>query len=109
MAEFLLSADVIGPAVAGVIATMLTYKYKNWDRSSDEESRSIAKLETIIFGVKEMDAMEGMIEIIETHDGMIAENEEEIRQLEEELQTLNGRVDDVSERLESLVQRNLGR
>lgn len=97
-------AELVGGIVA-LAASLITWyvrkMYKDWSDRGDK----LDELYRAIFGMEEVSTMEGVVEIVDTHDNEIVENKEMIKELEDKFEDGKEKRKELEQRVEGIKQR----
>jgi len=92
--------------VVGIVVTAVggiyVYKYRVGRKREKEETNRIDKLETAVFGVDDVETMEGVVEVMDSNYKQTEENAQRIDEVERKVEELEEKQERMATRVELL-------
>ena len=97
--------QIIVGIVVAVVGGIYVWKYKEARNREKEKADRLKKIENTIFGIDDVETMEGIVEVMGSNYKQTEENERRIDDLDKELEELKERQERISRRVENLRRR----
>ena len=87
---------------SGLVAYYARQLHKDWDKRADK----VDKLYQAFFGMDDVSTMEGIVDVVESHNSELDKHDTRIEELEEKIQEGKRRREDLNRRVNKLKEKN---
>jgi len=92
--------------VVGIVVTVVggiyVWNYKEEKREEETESQRLDKIETAVFGVDDVETMEGVVEVMDSNYKQTEENAQRLDELREKVQEIEHRQEKITSKVEEV-------
>lgn len=91
--------------LVSVVSGAIVYIIKSWYDERQERGQTVEDMAITLYGVEGVNTVEGLVDIMESHDRTLDQHREKIEELKEKMDEIEGDVESNTEKIRSIRER----